>query len=124
MTLRGGGTKNGQTRVIPLNREAIDVLTAWQPADAAANAYVFPGDEGERMTTLKTAWTAVVKAAKVPTFRFHDCRHHFASRLVQEGVDLAIVRELLGHSNMQITLRYASLAPQHRADAVAKLVRA
>lgn len=123
MTLRGGGTKNGQTRVIPLNREALQVLTDWTPAERKASDYVFPGEDGGRLVSLKTAWTSLVKQAKLPAFRFHDCRHHFASRLVQSGVDLAIVRELLGHSSFAITQRYASLAPEHRAEAVARLVR-
>jgi site-specific recombinase XerD len=43
---------------------------------------------------------------------------------VQQGVDLAVVRELMGHSDIRITTRYAKLAPEHRAAAVAKLVGA
>jgi site-specific recombinase XerD len=74
------------------------------------------------MTTLKTSWAKVVTTAKLQDFTFHDLRHTFASKLVQAGVDLNTVRELLGHSDIKMTLRYAHLAPEHQAAAVAKLV--
>ncbi len=116
LTVRGGYAKSGQTRHIPLNLEALDVLRRWRAQSAGAEA-LFP------VLRVDKSWKAVLKAAKIERFRWHDLRHHFASRLVQRGVDLNTVRELLGHADISMTLRYSHLAPEHKAAAVAKLVR-
>jgi len=47
----------------------------------------------------------------VKCFRFHDLRHTLASRLVQSGVQIQVVQELLGHATLEITQRYAHLVP-------------
>ena len=52
---------------------------------------------------------------------FHTLRHTFASWLVQEGVPLYTVADLMGHSTLAMTQRYAKLADSDRRDAVAKL---
>jgi integrase len=126
LTVRGDGAKSGQTRHIPLNSEALKVLTCRQ-RQVSLDGYVFPGrvdgDDG-RLDNVKKGWAALMKAAKLEAFRFHDLRHTFASKLVMAGVDLNTVRELLGHSDLKMTLRYAHLAPEHKAAAVAKLVSA
>lgn len=122
LTVRGEGAKSGQTRYVPLNTEAAKVLSDWQTVGAASD-FVFAGrGDGEPLDDVKKAWLPVVRAAKLEAFTFHDLRHSFASKLVMAGVDLNTVRELLGHSDIKMTLRYAHLAPEHKAAAVAKLV--
>jgi integrase len=122
LTVRGEGAKSGKTRHVPLNAEAVRVLREWQ--GPTRSGLIFPGENGEQMTHLKSAWTRVAKLAKLRAFRFHDLRHTFASKLVQRGVDLNTVRELLGHSDFSLTLRYAHLAAENKAAAVAKLMEA
>ena len=72
-------------------------------------------------TGFQAAWEGVLKRGRITNFRWHDLRHHFASRLVQHGVPLNTVRDLLGHSSVGMSLRYAHLAPDQRCEAVAKL---
>ena len=116
LTIEGSTAKAGQTRHIPLNDEALDVLKKWREQAP-------PGDRVIAVDTgFKTAWASLLERAKITAFRWHDLRHHFASRLVQAGVPLNTVRELLGHGSMAMTLRYAHLAPDQKAEAVAKLV--
>lgn len=116
MTIEGAGAKTSETRHVPLNPEALAVLEKWGRRPRLV--YVFPGRDGKRMTDVKTAWQSILKAAGVSGFRWHDMRHDFASRLVMAGVPLNTVRELLGHSDIKMTLRYAHLAPSSMASAV------
>jgi integrase len=118
LAVRGNHAKSGRTRHVPLNAEARKVLTEWSDD---RQGFVFPGAEGEKMTTLKTGWLKIANAAQLVDFRFHDLRHTFASKLVQRGVDLNTVRELLGHSSFTLTLRYAHLAAENKIAAVEKL---
>lgn len=125
LTVRGEGAKSAQTRYLPLNTEALDVLRGWKATAGETTGFVFPGRAaGERLEDVKKAWLPLVRAAKIVGFTFHDLRHTFASNLAMAGVDLNTVRELLGHSDIKMTLRYAHLASEHKAAAVAKLVQA
>jgi integrase len=118
--IRGDNAKSGKTRYVPLNDEAMTTLQRWRPS-AEVTGWVFPGHDGGRMMSIKTSWKGVLISAAITDFRWHDLRHHFASRLVMKGVDLNTVRELLGHADLSMTLRYAHLSPEHKADAVARL---
>ena len=86
-----------------------------------SDGLVFPNADGDRFGSIKKSWAGLTDDAKLADFRFHDLRHDFASKLVMAGVDLYTVKELLGHASIEMTQRYAHLAPQKLADAVAKL---
>lgn len=118
LTIRGGYAKSRRARHVSLNAEARDVLERWRKQAPAERPTVFGVQRADK------AWKAVLAAAKIANFRWHDLRHHFASRLVMAGVDLNTVRELMGHAAIAMTLRYGHLSPEHKAEAVAKLVRA
>lgn len=119
----GATAKNGQTRRVPLNTEALAIFEAWRNGASDAEPHVFPGVEGKRLKRIDRAWRGLCRRAELQGFRFHDLRHHFASRLVQSGVDLNTVRELLGHADITMVLRYAHLSPDRLASAVEKVAR-
>ncbi|MGY8836010.1 site-specific integrase [Pseudoalteromonas distincta] len=117
LTVDFQNAKSGNTRHIPLNKQAFNVLSDWQKISGNIG-YVFKDNKQQRILDFRYNWAALLEDANITDFRFHDLRHHFASKLVMASVDLNTVRELLGHSDLKMTLRYAHLAPEHKAAAV------
>lgn len=122
LTIKGDSAKSGKTRHIPLNAIALQALKDWKNMSSSEGLVFQSTKTGEVFSHVKKSWARVLERAKILNFRWHDMRHHFASKLVMAGVDLNTVRELLGHADIKMTLRYAHLAPEHKANAVAKLV--
>jgi integrase len=120
LTLRGEDAKNSKTNYVPLNDAALAAFREWRKTSKGELAFPSPRS-GNRLTGCRHSWKSLMKAANIENFRWHDMRHDFASRLVMKGVDLNTVRELLGHSDIKMTLRYAHLAPEVKAKAVAAL---
>ena len=120
LTVGGMSAKSGKTRHIPLNTTCWNVLNQWadQMQPFTKIDYVFPSKTGGKLNNIRKAWKSVMTDARIENFRWHDLRHHFASSLVQRGVDLNTVRDLLGHADLKMTLRYAHLSPDQKAAAV------
>ena len=112
---------------MPLNRDAFDLLARRQSQQGEApdlvDLFVFAGPSGARPHGITTAWRNLRAAAKLGDCRLHDLRHYFASRLVQQGTDLNVVYELLGHSDFTMVQRYAHLDPKNLAAAVERVSR-
>lgn len=69
-------------------------------------------------------WKALLKDAGVRDARVHDARHTAATLLLAQGVDQRVVMEILGHSQMSMTSRYAHVLPQVMSDAADRIGRA
>lgn len=126
VTVSGDTAKTATTRHVDLNDEALDVLMTWRTVrfgekTAPADEVVFPNSEGQPLDNVQSSWEELLKDAEVTRFRFHDLRHTFASKLVQRGVPLQVVAQLLGHASVLMTQRYAHLAPSQTREAVQKL---
>lgn len=118
ITVQAAYSKSRKVRHIPLNSTALSVLKTWKGKHVEESDLVFPSPSGGKLTTVKTAWSKLRQEADLTDFNWHDLRHDFASKLVMAGVDLNTTRELLGHGSLQMTLRYAHLAPEHKAAAI------
>ena len=101
-----------------------DVLTAILEEvriNAVERGSVFRNRNGAPYRSFRTAFERAVRKALILDFTFHDLRHTFASRLVMSGVDLPTVKDLMGHKNINMTLRYSHLSSEHKRSAVGKL---
>ena len=109
--------KNGEHSTIPLNQTAVDTLRSIPRR--VDSRYVFPGKTPDKpFYDLKRQFEKAVAKAGLEGVTFHTLRHTCASHLVMAGVDLATVKEIMRHKSIDMTLRYAHLAPAHKKAAV------
>ncbi len=109
--------KAGKARHIPLNDLAIQTIRAAIVMKQSYNQvakeshFLFPNPAtGEPFQQIFYSWDKARKAAHIDTVRMHDLRHSFASAMVNSGMTLYDVKEILGHSNIRTTERYAHLS--------------
>ncbi|GAB2723092.1 tyrosine-type recombinase/integrase [Halomonas garicola] len=117
-------TKAKRRRSVPMNnaaRQAMLSLLQFRMRYCADTPWVFCNQNGQRIADIKKTWATVCRKAGIQDFRVHDMRHTCAAWLVTSGVPLAEVRDLLGHSSITMTERYAHLAPENIRSAVARL---
>lgn len=119
-------TKAGEAQHVKLSPSAIRALARLRAQDQESKL-VCPADA--RDSNRRADWDRVRALVKLDeksrgekqAFHWHDLRHTFASRLVMAGVDILAVKELMRHKTLDVTLRYAHLAPDHLVEALDKL---
>ena len=114
--------KSGQPRHILLSDAAVAVLDGLRSEAFydPSNSYIFPNPTtGRPYKCLHSTWKIVREAAGLPNLRLHDLRHSYASTLVNNGVSLYDVQQLLGHRSITTTQRYAHLSSERLFQSVA-----
>ena len=111
-------TKNGERREIPINATLRATLQGITRRLDVPYVFCNPVTGKPYQKDFKKSFHSALRKAKIADFRFHDLRHTFASHLIMAGIDLTTVKELLGHKDIKMTLRYSHLAPAHKASAV------
>jgi integrase len=113
-------TKAGKRRRIPLSERARDaLLRRW--AVRGSSPWVFCWPTGERWKDIRGGFEKACQDAGIEDFHIHDLRHTCASWLVQEGASIYEVKDLLGHSSVEMTSKYAHLAPETLRSTVSRL---
>jgi integrase len=116
-----GTPKSGKQRNIPLNDKVIAALKAHRHL---RGPWVFCRDDGSRRSNgeFALALRRIRKLSGLQGFEWHGLRHTFASHLAMRNVPMRAIQELLGHADMQMTLRYSHLSPATSRRAVESLL--
>lgn len=115
-------TKNGEPRKVLLNDLAMELLEKMKAHRIEGNPFVFPCPGGAgHIVDPRRVFEQALKMAKIADFHIHDLRHTYASILVNAGVPLYNVKELLGHKDITVTQRYSHLADASLRASTAKV---
>jgi integrase len=118
------GKTKAARRKLPLSQRAIEVLR--RRLQKIDGEFVFPStrrgkNPSHHIVKLNNAHRGALKRAGVEPFRLYDLRHTFATRAAEAGVDIMTLAALLGHSRVQMVMRYAHPSEEHQFNAVRKI---
>ncbi len=113
-------SKNNRSRKVPMNSAVYEEL---RKNRRNRSKYVFTQiKSSQRLRCVASAFKTACRKAGLERLRFHDLRHTFATNLVMNGVDLVTVKEILGHSDISMTVRYSHPSDRRKMEAVEKLI--
>jgi integrase len=115
-----GDSKSGKSRRVPMSGLVYETLERLK--ENKRSEFVFSNSAtGEHIKDIKTGFHAACRRAGIKGVRIHDLRHTAASKMVEAGVDLVTVSKILGHSSIQMTMRYAHPTAEAMRRAVESL---
>ena len=111
-----GSTKGNKIRYIPMTQDLYDHLILLSPK----NGFVLKESNGKRFHPeyARIGIHLICSKANLRQIGWHKLRHTFASRLAEKGVALLTIKELMGHSDIRTTMRYAHLGQHTLRDAI------
>jgi site-specific recombinase XerD len=104
--------KGRKDRYVMLSEQLLGILRDYWKRERPQN-WLFPGHPGRRITTRqlqRICHRAVEAAGLDKSITVHTLRHSFATHLLEQGVDIHVIQDLLGHRNIASTTRYARVA--------------
>jgi integrase len=115
--------KGGRTRHVPLSEGAKTILRSFE--SFISSPFIFPSvrDPLKPLSPhsfLRNIYRPALRRAGILGANWHTLRHTAASRRVMAGVDLVSVKEILGHRDIETTMRYSHLSPAHLKEGVNK----
>lgn len=125
--------KSGETRTVPIPPPLVPILREHQKAQQAERqaagdqwedwGLVFARPDGRPINPRRDwdEWKSLLKAARIRDARPHDARHTAATLLLEQGVDIRVVQEILGHASLAVTKRYTHLTDKLADDAAERM---
>jgi len=112
------GEKNYQGRAVYYSEDAEDALRQWLQMREQDSAYLFPGKKSPQLSYM-TAWNVMQQSLKRAglshkKYSLHSLRHTFATDMLNAGMRIEVLQQLLGHQEIEMTMRYARLSDQTR----------
>jgi len=105
--------KGRKDRYVMLSEQLLAILRAYWKC-AGLHHLLFPGPDPERPITVRSVQRACREAVRAagldPSVTVHTLRHSFATHLLEQGVDIRVIQDLLGHRHITSTTRYARVA--------------
>jgi integrase/recombinase XerD len=114
--------KGGKERVVPIAKKAVDAVDHYlgkYRRDGKGDALFVSvkGERIDRMTVWKRVKLYAQKASIAKSISPHTLRHSFATHLLENGADLRVIQEMLGHASISTTDRYTHISQKHLKDA-------
>jgi integrase len=116
------GKTKAAKRKLTITDEVLSIIKRRISESDACYLFPSPNDPARPIGSVRKAHDGAVRRAKInPEFRLYDIRHTYASRAVMAGVDLPTLGAMLGHTTIQMTMRYVHPAEEHKREAAAKI---
>jgi integrase len=113
------GKTRAARRKIPLNSAATEILI--RRLQIIKGSYIFPGRTDKPVRDMVNAHHRAIAKSGVAHFRLYDLRHTWATRMAMTRIDLVTLAAMLGHSRIQMVLRYVHPTEQHMNEAMRRL---
>ena len=113
--------KSKKEKTVPLSSIQRKLLLELKLKNSSVSEYVFLDDKESNIKSIKTAFGNACRRADIKELVFHDLSHTAGTRMLESGVDIVTVQELMGHKSIIMTRRYSHPTPDHKKQAVNRL---
>ena len=121
-TLRIDDGKGAVDRIVYFSPDVDTAMQQWQRLQSPKSVYFFPSRHQKKAgapldrKSINDLMNAYIKQAGLPHYTPHALRHTFATQMLNAGVTLEVLKELMGHQHLDMTLRYAKLYEGTKRD--------